>query len=451
MKNLLSLLLFCNLIQGVSQSFESGEIIDTVKTTVAGQTYALYLPENFKPEKEYGVIFFFEPLARAKLPLNLYKDLADKYELIITCSNNSRNFTPTFSCLDAADAVVKDVFSKFNINEKLVIASGFSGGSRVATAVATQFPAVNGIIGIGAVFPIYPEHRLKRVHKIPYVGLVGNRDFNYTEHYRSEERFKGEGIDNMRLVFNRKHQWAPVDDYHIALIWMMSKLDKSLEDDLLEPTLLNNYVTNLADSVSIIDATRVRAYFHSDFGIELATVSAENFTLPKEEKQLMRALEMEGKLRQQYQDSLNLAFKSIPNRNSNSPLDWIIDAGLSYKRRVGQNEKRKPYRAEMYDRMANFLSGASYEYAVEGMMAQDYNQAYVGVEIWSSMVDNDVWEYWMKCKLHAMNKDIPSAIRYLEKLIKSGFENGKALKADSTFDVLSSTKPYIELTSPDGR
>ncbi|MEP5613465.1 MAG: hypothetical protein ABJP45_14530 [Cyclobacteriaceae bacterium] len=449
MKNLFSILLICTAKVSLSQSWPIAEIVDTVQTSVPDQSYALYLPANYDEEKEYPVIFFFEPLARSTFPLNLYRDLADKYEFILTCSNNSRNFASALSSLDAADAIIKDVFSRFKVNQEMVIASGFSGGSRVSMAVATQFTAVRGVIGIGAVGPMYSQHKLQGAHQIPYVGLVGNRDFNYVEHYRGEQGLTEGGVDNIRLVYNRPHQWAPINDYEMGLIWMMKKLSQNLAGGIVSQPFIDNYLQKISDSVSVLDAVRVKKYFESDFAVELLDLQVDKSLLAKKEKQLIKTIELEEKLRQQYQDSLNLSFKLRPNRNLNSPLNWIINAGLSYKRKVDQNEKKHPNRAEMYDRMANFISGSAYEYSIQALMAKNYNQAYVAIEIWSSMVQNDRWENWMKCKLYAMNNDIPMATRYLEKLIKSGFENGKALQADSSFHVLRETKPYIELTSKD--
>ncbi|MEP1093869.1 MAG: hypothetical protein ABJG78_02100 [Cyclobacteriaceae bacterium] len=447
MKNLFTVLLICMFKASLSQSWPIAEIVDTVQTAVPDQSYALYLPLNYDAEKKYPVIFFFEPLARAQLPLNLYRDLADKYGLILTCSNNSKNFTLPMASLDAADAIIKDVFAKFKVNEDMTIASGFSGGSRVSMAVATQFPAVRGIIGVGAVGPMFSEHTLKGSHRIPYVGLVGDKDFNYLEHYRGERLLTENGVDNIRLVFNREHQWAPVDDYEIGLIWMIKKLDQSGAMAIVNKPLIDDYLQKVSDSVSIVDAARISKCFESDFGVDVIDMSVDASLLAKEQKKLTKAIEVEEKLRLQLEDSLHTAFKLQPNKNRNSAMNWIISTGLTHKRRKEQYQKRDPYRALMYARVFNFIKASGYEFAMEGLIRKNYTQAYVAIEICSSMIENERWENWMKCKLYAMNNDIPTATHYLEKLIKSGFENGKALQADSTFNVLKDTKPYIELTS----
>lgn len=446
MKELVRLLFLSTFgFQAFTQSLPKGEVIDTVTTAVAGQTYALYLPTDYTPEKEYPVILFFEPLARGSLPVENYRELAEKYDLILTCSNNSKNYTTPYLSFDAAEIMINDVFSRFSIDKNLVITSGFSGGSRTAIAVATQSPLVKGVIGVGAVGPIFREDALRKHHGIPYAGLVGNRDFNYVEHYIGEKEFTEQGITNIRLVFNKHHSWAPARDYEIALVWMITQLDEGRKT-VLEQSLIASYLQQVQDSISGIDAIRVHTYF-ADLDLELDPPGFSNTDFQKEEKKLLKTIRLEEKLRKQYQDSIDLAFRLPPNKTSNSSMKWIIDTGKSYQRKVSQNENKNPMRAEMYDRMANFIRASSYEHGMEAMVRKNFNRAFISVEIWSSMIDNDGWEYWMKCKLHAMNNDVQMATRYLDKLIKLGFENGNALKADTTFNVLKGTKQYIDLTT----
>lgn len=448
MKYFLSALLSFVVLSSFSQQlYTAGRVIDTVQTSVPDQTYALYLPESYTSNKKYPVIFFFEPLARGRLPVDRYQSLAEKYDLILTCSNNSRNYTSPFLSFDAADFMINDVLKKFSVNEDLIIASGFSGGSRVAIAVSTLTDHIKGVIGIGAVGPIYSEHGLKKYHKIPYAGLVGNKDFNYVEHFRGEQQFQKEGIENIRLVFDRDHKWAPADDYEIALIWMLAQLDVKQRERVLDMTTLQEYLTYVGDSVSIIDAKRVHGYFSSHFGLEMDVSKFDISDFAKEEKRFIKTIELEERLRKQYMDSLTNAYRSPANKNTNTSMNWIIDTGRSYKRRAKQVERKNPQRAEMYQRLSNFISASSYENSVDAMIKKIFDRAFIGIEIWSGMVENEGWEYWMKCKLHAINNDIPTATRYLDKLIKIGFENGQALKADTTFSVLSATEQYRLLTA----
>ena len=58
--------------------------------------------------------------------------------------------------------------------------SGFSGGSRLACAIASLTDQFTGVIACGTGFPQIPEY-IPSFQKYAYVGLCGNRDFNYSK------------------------------------------------------------------------------------------------------------------------------------------------------------------------------------------------------------------------------------------------------------------------------
>src|SRR5271169_907677 len=63
---------------------DKGIVIDSVHCSdVPDQVYAVYLPSNYSTAKKWPIIYFFDPHGVGNLPLNLYKDLAEKYGYII--------------------------------------------------------------------------------------------------------------------------------------------------------------------------------------------------------------------------------------------------------------------------------------------------------------------------------------------------------------------------------
>src|SRR6266545_1362234 len=80
----LALLLF---VTGASfaraQELPRGTIVDSV--TCAGdsaQTYALYLPSNYSPERSWSVLMAFHPSARGRLMVEKYRAAAEQYGYI---------------------------------------------------------------------------------------------------------------------------------------------------------------------------------------------------------------------------------------------------------------------------------------------------------------------------------------------------------------------------------
>ena len=96
------------------------------------QSYEIYLPSDYDTVKSFPLILFFDAHARGKLPLKKYQSLAEKYHFVFIGSNNSRNGFPITESQNIANSILKDALIRLNINPKLVFASGFSGGSKVA-------------------------------------------------------------------------------------------------------------------------------------------------------------------------------------------------------------------------------------------------------------------------------------------------------------------------------
>src|SRR3954463_10011005 len=75
-----------------AQDLPLGEIVPAVKCTAdPQQSYALYLPSHYSRSRTWPVIFAFEPAARGRLPLEHYREAAEKYGYILAASNNSHN------------------------------------------------------------------------------------------------------------------------------------------------------------------------------------------------------------------------------------------------------------------------------------------------------------------------------------------------------------------------
>src|SRR5438309_11991587 len=55
------------------------------------QSYALYLPSKYSPDRRWPVLYAFDPFARGKTAVEVYKLAAEKYGYIVAASNNSKN------------------------------------------------------------------------------------------------------------------------------------------------------------------------------------------------------------------------------------------------------------------------------------------------------------------------------------------------------------------------
>jgi hypothetical protein len=107
-----------------------GQIVGPVAcASDANQSYVLYLPSNYTPERRWPILYAFEPPARGRLAVEIFQEAAEKYGYIVAGSNNSRN-VPWEPSLASIRAMWTDTHARFSLDERQVYTTGFSGGAR---------------------------------------------------------------------------------------------------------------------------------------------------------------------------------------------------------------------------------------------------------------------------------------------------------------------------------
>src|SRR5262245_31514191 len=55
------------------------------------ESYALYLPLNFSTNRQWPIVYVFDPLARGEAAAEVVRPAAEKFGYIVAASNNSKN------------------------------------------------------------------------------------------------------------------------------------------------------------------------------------------------------------------------------------------------------------------------------------------------------------------------------------------------------------------------
>ena len=208
----------------VAEEFPRGQIIEEVKCAAdAAQSYSLYLPSGYTPGRAWGVIFGFDPRARGRTPVERFQAAAEKYGYIVAGSNNSRNGSWPNS-MAAAQAMARDVASRFSVDEKRVYTTGMSGGARVAMGVALGNNFIAGVIAASAGFP--DGKPLKRV-PFAVFGTAGTEDFNYIE-MRDLDRTLT--TPHRVAIFEGGHVWLSAELAMEAIEWMEVRAGRGVEE-----------------------------------------------------------------------------------------------------------------------------------------------------------------------------------------------------------------------------
>jgi hypothetical protein len=186
----------------------------------ATQSYAVYLPSNYSPDRSWPVIYAFDPGGRGQNPVERYRAAAEKYGYIVAGSNNSRNGSWAVSQAAVA-AMTGDVSTRFRIDEKREYVAGMSGGSRVALGIALSSPEIAGVIASSAG---YPDNRVRKQLPFPVFETAGTEDFNYLEMREMDRALE---TPHHLAIFEGPHIWLPGEVAMEAIEWMEIQAMKS--------------------------------------------------------------------------------------------------------------------------------------------------------------------------------------------------------------------------------
>jgi len=201
-----------------AESIPRGQVIEKIQAlNDSSQSYALYIPSNYTPDRKWPVLYAFDPGARGRTPVEHFKEAAEKYGWIVVGSNNSRN-GPWDLAANAWNAMQIDTHHRFSIDEERMYATGFSGGARAAVRIAVACKCLAGVMANGAGFPtdLAPSPQMHFV----FFGAAGVDDFNYPELKNLQEPLTKAGINHRVQTFAGRHEWPPVSVATAAVEWM---------------------------------------------------------------------------------------------------------------------------------------------------------------------------------------------------------------------------------------
>ncbi len=274
------------------------------KVTCAGnpaQSYALYLPSNYDGKRKWPILYAFDPGARGKIPVERFKDAAEKFGWIIAGSNNSRNSGTLQSSIDAWNAMTRDTTERFSINDARAYAAGFSGGARVAILFATQCnDCLAGVIASGAGFPggIEPATTMH----FPLFAAAGAEDFNFAEVKSLEESLVRANMTYRIETFAGRHEWLPSPVAIEAVGWMELMAMKSGRRER-DPQLIESWTnTKLKQAREFEDAGKLYEAYQIFMAMSSALKGLANVTETENKmNQLRNSREVRDAIRDEQQ------------------------------------------------------------------------------------------------------------------------------------------------------
>jgi len=255
-----------------AQGLPRGTIIDDV--TCADdptQSYALYLPSTYTPDRPWNVLIAFHPAARGRAMVEKYQAAGEQYGYIVAGSNTSRN-GPMATAAAAVRAMSADLGRRFAIDAARVYLTGLSGGARVAMQVAL---GKNNIAGVIASSAGYPHSRPRSSLPFAVFSTAGTDDFNYIEMRQLDRTLTS---PHYLAVFAGGHTLPPDAVALEAIEWMelqAMKASRRPRDEALIDRLLEKRRKRIADASDPAAAVHLLEALAEDFkGLRDVTAEA---------------------------------------------------------------------------------------------------------------------------------------------------------------------------------
>ncbi len=463
-------LLLCLLGVSVSCSSRSTKKIDRpivlpatgmIHENITGFTdkdisYALYIPgpspatavqdkdkTGAPPVKSLlPVMVLFDPHGSGLLPVRKYRELADRYQIILVGSNNAKNGLSIPEINGILSSVMKEI-TVYPIDTARIYVSGFSGGSRVAAIAAGTYPCIKGVIGCGAGLP---GGAPSVGRKFDYFGIAGTADFNMFEMLRLDEEMTRAGIRHFITTFPGPHAWPPCEVMEEGFGWITLN---AMRDGNLGKN--NDMITGIMAGFD----TRIKGYIHQNHLLAAANACREAI-------QFASGLVPAGKFEKQLESikqepfyAKQVGYRETIMKKEMEEQDVLEKSLLSkdlgwWKTRVALMDSRNmkgknPEDTLMNARLKAFLSLYCYSLASAVMLHHEYSDAEKTIAVYEVADPPNPEPNYMRAIILAGRSEDDRAMKQLQVALVKGFTDKQRMNDQPEFQPLKSSPAWFDL------
>jgi dienelactone hydrolase len=414
--------------------------------------YSLYLPSSYDPTKKWPIIYFFDPGGHGRRPVELYKDLAEKYGFIFAGSNNSRNFSSTQS--KSVNAVWIDTHERFALDEHRQYSSGFSGGARIAGAMAFSCPncGVAAVIAHGAGYPtIHPTTK----DNLSYFFAVGDKDFNWPEVMNVRREREEHGSPYRVRAYPGEHQWAPVPIMDEAMQWITLRAMQSSSlapDAAFIDRMFAQRQAEADEAEKQKDALAQLSAYRSlvdDFtGLRDTKDAASKLLALKQSPGLKAALKAEQEvIASQY--SLENEITPKLQAYSNGNVDDLSSLRIEIVQAIGRlRDQAQHAKSESSRTISSRAYGGVWVEGIETGQQEFENRHYEKAERCFDLmrqVSDDPWPALLLAETRAAMGNRKQALKDLQEAVRRGIKDPAVIDSDKKLEALKQEPEYQKL------
>lgn len=434
-----------------------GQVVETmVSASDAAMSYALYVPSTYSSERKWPLLIAMDPRGRALIPMELYREAAEKLGYIIVSSYNTQSDAAWAPNVSAVKAILADIPQMFSIDDRRLYLTGFSGTAMGGWSFANNLsPHVAGLINFcGAVFE---WSKPVKGAAYSFFGASGTKDFNYEEMRTLDKTLDSIGLSHRIVYFDGEHEWGPKQICSEGLEWMelqamksnLRPRDQKWIDELFAARMQR--ALGYESSGDLFEAYREYQSIGRDFsGVEpLEAASAKIKTLgdSKAVKDTMRTMNRFAEDQQEFVQKLfaylnEAHFPTEPKAEIDRLNDLRIPSLLKQS-----SDSKNPLEALSAQRMLEIaFVHTSFYVPRKYLESNDSHRALKVLAVAEQIKPDNQRVLYMKAWAYVVSNDQEKAITLLSRMVELNFiPSADALAKDPKFAPLQKYPAFIKL------
>lgn len=434
-------------LMGAEEDLQKGKFISKIVCKDdPSQSYALYLPSSYSPDKEWPIIYGFDAGARGAIPVQLFQNVAEEYGFIVVGSNNSQN-GPWEPIKEAINSIWKDTHARFKIDARRCYTTGFSGGGRVACDMAVNKDPgeIAGVIACSGAFNGDPGKGMP----FAFFGTAGTKDFNLPELMDDDNLLDELNIPNRVRIFEGGHDWPPKYLAGEAVEWMEIQAIKSKRrpaDEKLVKKLFDNQI-KLAESLE--QEKEIWRAYTSYLEITKDFYGLTSLDLPRKKiEELGASSEVKDHFAKEQEKN---KIKEEVLKFSNEITDAIKSHSITRDEISKRIEELKKKASSLNDQprfvptVLNSFFTTIQMHVSSLIQDKKYGDALPELELLDVVFPGNLnISYNLAC-LYALEKQKDKALKKFKEAVGQGFMDAEHIRKDSDLDSIRDEKPFKEL------
>ncbi len=440
-------------LPAAAQEHARGRLVEGVASARdPSQTYTLYLPEDYRPDRRWPALLIFDPRGRSALAAELFRDAAETYGWILLSSGGTRSDGPMAPNRRALAALWPEVHERFATDPRRIYAAGFSGGAMLGWALGRNVPTgeLAGVIGSGG--RLETGNREQEI-TFPCFGAAGTTDFNYTPMRRVHQQLAGWGTPQRLEFFGGPHRWMPAELAREGVEWLELLAMKTGLRDPDGELIAALYARDTGQARALeaagreLEAARryraIAATFDGLRAVEEARLEAARLEATAA---VARALKQEKRGDDFEQAQLRRMFAALAKIRTEPELSA---RRLIVELRISELHKRAAdptYEGTVARRLLETLFTQTYFYLTRDALARGDSDAAVKTLTVAAAVKPERPDVWYAlARAWARTGSRKPALEALEKAVAAGFADRQQLEADPDLEGLRRLAGYRQL------